>query len=51
MKHTFIKDVTTNDIKVCMECGYVWGERPYQKCPMELDGGKNGRQNNKSNCK
>lgn len=25
------------ECKVCEKCGYVWGEKPSQKCPMKLE--------------
>lgn len=34
MKHKWIKQ---EEVTICEECGYVWGEIPYQKCPMSLD--------------
>ena len=33
MAHDFIKQ---EGASVCENCGYVWGEKPYQKCPMSL---------------
>ena len=34
MKHDFVKE--EEGVSVCERCGYVWGEKPYQKCPMKL---------------
>lgn len=36
MRHNFKLDVLA-DCRVCQECGYVWGEDPYQNCPMRLE--------------
>ena len=33
MKHKWIMQ---EGVKVCEACGYVWGEIPYQKCPMNI---------------
>jgi hypothetical protein len=34
--HHFVKEEEV-DVSVCEKCGYVRGEKPYQKCPMRLD--------------
>lgn len=34
--HHFVKEAGV-DVSVCEKCGYVWGEKPYQKCPMKLE--------------
>lgn len=31
MKHEWMWD-EENDLKVCMNCGYLWGEEVYRKC-------------------
>ena len=35
-RHKFKYDKNA-DCKVCEKCGYVWGEKPSQKCPMKLE--------------
>ncbi len=35
MRHIFIPN--EDGILACEACGYVYGEEPYQKCPMDED--------------